>query len=37
MTAREIMVQVALWAPVALVVVLVLMSLPNFFKRGDDQ
>lgn len=34
MSAREILVQVAIWAPVALVVFLVLISLPNFFKRG---
>ena len=35
MSARDVMVQVAIWAPVSLVVFLFLISLPNFFKRGD--
>lgn len=33
MSAREIIVQVAIWAPVSLVVFLVFISLPNFFTR----
>lgn len=33
MSAREIIVQVAIWAPVSLVVFLALISLPNFFTR----
>lgn len=33
MSAREILVQVAIWAPVTLVVFLALISLPNIFTR----
>lgn len=33
MSAREILVQVAIWAPVSLVVFVVLISLPNIFTR----
>lgn len=33
MSAREIVVQVAIWAPVSLAAFLALISLPNFFTR----